>query len=902
MNKYIAKEAIETAIDYFREQDYSKAEQIGLFFYFKAAGMNGDSYVSYKKWGEFSSAEKEKNMRVLYDLAGIFDAKCEVGNKYTALFPFSISRAIKQGSFYNGGSGFKTLGSRISDTLDNSLVSTFIERNAANRDALKFSNGYVSYIKSRLLKDKAISITNLVTWVYRFWEINVPENITDQDLTDALILAFLRDFHVSPDEFTNLLVFSNEPIQFADVAISGGELRSIISITDPQCQPDIQSNATPDYMPLTRSFSQDDIRKLVELRGQQLTRESALHYLQEEELRNKERAKWDSLTDIEKKIVTCYRSEAFNKQPVEEVYSSFQERFGKDAIKQLSGMDLLYTLFGMKAEESLMYCLEHKTGYFGGISLFRWQLYLYQRDGQWISASNPHGTPISESEAVELAEQYRDNFVRLFDYIDSSGSQHKFDSLAGYDELQQNIKSILGANFHARQWVRKYLHMLYPNIFINVYSSDWVAKIFRVAQIIPGKSYYLCCGQLSLLAKKLGIPNVYLYYILRALDDAEKDDDDQDISDDGEFANNEVSGDDTNDFILEEKRVKNGCNVLLYGVPGSGKSWTIEHEYVKDNSKVERLVFHPDYTYSDFVGQILPCVKEGGQVSYQFTPGPFTNILRNAYLNPTEEYILVIEEINRGNAPAIFGEVFQLLDRKIEEGGLGGDYPVGTSEYGITNENIAKCVYGDPTHKIRIPANLSILGTMNTSDQNVFTLDTAFQRRWQMRLIENSFDNVEKAQADAKILDTGITWQNFCTAMNDIIIKNCVRTTSSEDKRLGVYFIHHRDLKFDDRMGSLASGEYDGLRVKERDKTISDEERIRLSTIRTAIKQNRIFPEKVIKYLWDDAFKYNREAIFEYGTYASLEAVIHKFMYSDKEERFSIFISSVREAIAKGSI
>lgn len=350
------------------------------------------------------------------------------------------------------------------------------------------------------------------------------------------------------------------------------------------------------------------------------------------------------------------------------------------------------------------------------------------------------------------------------------------------------------------------------------------------------------------------------------------------------------------------ERISTGKNILLYGVPGSGKSWTIEHEYVKPTSKVERLVFHPDYTYSDFVGQILPCVAADGQVSYEFTPGPFTNILRDAYQNPKEEFILVIEEINRGNAPAIFGEIFQLLDRKVDEGSSDDGYPIGTSEYGITNNNVAKEVYGNPKHKVRIPSNLSIIGTMNTSDQNVFTLDTAFQRRWQMRLIENSFDNVEKAQADAKILDTGITWKNFCAAMNDIIIKNCVRTTSSEDKRLGVYFIHHRDLKFDDRMGSLASGEYDGLRVKERDKTISDEERIRLSTIRTAIKQNRIFPEKVIKYLWDDAFKYNREAIFEYGTYASLEAVIHKFMYSDKEERFSIFISSVREAIAKGSI
>lgn len=245
---------------------------------------------------------------------------------------------------------------------------------------------------------------------------------------------------------------------------------------------------------------------------------------------------------------------------------------------------------------------------------------------------------------------------------------------------------------------------------------------------------------------------------------------------------------------IEEDRITSGCNVLLYGVPGSGKSWTIEHEYCKKETNVERLVFHPDYTYSDFIGQILPNVDDDGQVSYKFTSGPFTNILADAYRNPEKEYILIIEEINRGNAPAIFGEVFQLLDRKTEIRDFDDDgYPVGTSEYGITNANIAKIVYGDPKHKVRIPSNLSILGTMNTSDQNVFTLDTAFQRRWEMRLIENNFEHVDRNLADAVILDTGITWEVFCTQINNIIVGNNARMTSAEDKRLGAYFVHLRD-------------------------------------------------------------------------------------------------------------
>lgn len=250
----------------------------------------------------------------------------------------------------------------------------------------------------------------------------------------------------------------------------------------------------------------------------------------------------------------------------------------------------------------------------------------------------------------------------------------------------------------------------------------------------------------------------------------------------------------------EKSRVPGGRNVLLYGVPGSGKSWTIAHEYCKPDSKVERLVFHPDYTYSDFVGQILPAVADDGQVSYEFKPGPFTKIMSEAYQNPQTEYILVIEEINRGNAPAIFGEVFQLLDRKVTVTDLGNDgYPVGTSEYPVSNQDIAREMYGEERkgNQVRIPSNLSIIGTMNTSDQNVFTLDTAFQRRWEMHLVENDFDNAPSAFADAEILDTKVTWRTFCTEINKIIVSGGAGMAVSEDKRLGVYFAHPTDLYYD---------------------------------------------------------------------------------------------------------
>ncbi len=358
------------------------------------------------------------------------------------------------------------------------------------------------------------------------------------------------------------------------------------------------------------------------------------------------------------------------------------------------------------------------------------------------------------------------------------------------------------------------------------------------------------------------------------------------------------------DNTLESLRLAVGTNVLLYGVPGSGKSWTIEHEYCKPGTVVERLVFHPDYTNADFIGQILPVVDPVDKmVTYEFTPGPFTNILKEAYNDPSKPYVLIIEEINRGNAPAIFGDVFQLLDRTVETKVMDGvSYPKGTSEYGITNENIAKVVYDDGKHKVRIPSNLSILGTMNTSDQNVFTLDTAFQRRWNMRLIENNFNNVRGSLANAEILDTKVTWQKFCETVNTIIIGNRAKMASAEDKRLGVYFVHEQDLEFDSK--ALPTGDfvstYDELNDLVRHEllgTLDATKKARLEEMREAILHNRLFPEKVIKYLWDDAFKFNPEAIFDTENMDSLEKVIRTFVYNKGADRFKIFKQNVRDTL-----
>ena len=269
-------------------------------------------------------------------------------------------------------------------------------------------------------------------------------------------------------------------------------------------------------------------------------------------------------------------------------------------------------------------------------------------------------------------------------------------------------------------------------------------------------------------------------------------------------------------------------NVLFYGVPGCGKSYSVEQRYesqVTNNQCKVRVVFHPDYTYSDFVGQLMPVLKEvpnaqgekEEKLQYDFVPGPFTRILDVAYANHQEKCLLIIEELNRGNAPAIFGEIFQLLDRNDD----------GSSKYAIYNSDIANEVHKDKLCPIKLPPNLTIVATMNTSDQNVFTMDTAFQRRWQMKHIPNRFtgeslDDKTIKHVAKHLPNSDISWGVFAKTVNKKMHDNpSLGFGGTDDKSLGVYFATDNDL--------------------------DDAER---------------FAEKVLKYLWDDAFKLGRQALF----------------------------------------
>ncbi|MDD3402400.1 MAG: AAA family ATPase [Hespellia sp.] len=378
------------------------------------------------------------------------------------------------------------------------------------------------------------------------------------------------------------------------------------------------------------------------------------------------------------------------------------------------------------------------------------------------------------------------------------------------------------------------------NVYMNVVSKKnnvlMLKKELEVAKLVP-----ICIANVNLEENYLiEISEEKFHKICKQML--------QEIIDDDSKINENLSENTT-----DTKRLTDAENILLYGVPGVGKSHEIQEKYCDDASRMERIVFHPDYTYSDFVGQILPRVEEG-QLKYVFTPGPFTKMLKRAWDNPGKEYYLVIEEINRGNAPAIFGEIFQLLDRKTEDSHKYDPAEYGESEYAISNYDVATVVFGKAEHEIRIPSNMWILATMNTADQNVFTLDTAFQRRWNMRHMKN--DVMSAGHAKNKIEGTEIQWGAFAVVINDMVMNTNVDMASSEDKRLGAYFVKHSELS------------------------------------------SNKFPGKVLKYLWDDAFRLERDLIFD-ENFKSLEDVIETYEEATTDKLGAVLKPEVYQKMVK---
>lgn len=534
-------------------------------------------------------------------------------------------------------------------------------------------------------------------------------------------------------------------------------------------------------------------------------------------------------------------------QEADNLYKEFQSYFAPSILKQLGGRDILDKIFysDKKDEHNLCYTLEHDTRYhlFGGIkggSSYKFGLFYNKDRNSWVTGSPTKVRLLSEKEAIALGSSIRDELVLGAETVEKYGA---LKDLNDYVNLYAKLFKVM-PNLVSKMWAMKYLHMIFPNLFPVFYNGEWQNRVLNQLSIEPKEDSFIRMGQIALFVKQCGISNVAfskVIYKLKATPTTETDIEENSI---------------IQKFTFDTS--KGGAqNRVIYGTPGCGKSFYVQNTFLNEcgvslDNRI-RTTFYMDYTNTDFVGQILPKVHEDGEkrtVTYDFNPGPFALALKMAIENPDEAVALVIEELNRGNAASIFGDIFQLLDRDKN----------GKSQYSITNTNLQdylnKQFEGQYTFdSIQIPANLYIVATMNTSDQNVFTLDTAFKRRWQFEKLRNKFTDDHKYKGYFVPGMEEITWERLVKSINEFIVSR-TDDLSSEDKQLGVYFIDE---------GTLCAT-VEGCKD---DKIIER------------------FAYKLFEYLWDDVAKFARADWF--GDIKTLDQLIDRY----KEIGIKVFVEGV---------
>jgi hypothetical protein len=283
----------------------------------------------------------------------------------------------------------------------------------------------------------------------------------------------------------------------------------------------------------------------------------------------------------------------------------------------------------------------------------------------------------------------------------------------------------------------------------------------------------------------------------------------------------------TTEDPAEAATLKGGENVIFYGAPGTGKSNSVDVKVA--SAKSIRTVFHPDLQNSDFFGSLKPQM-DGDTVRYGFAPGPFMQALAAAYEEPDKPVYLVIEELNRAAAAAVFGDLFLLLDRDSDGSGeYDVSFPSPESQTWFEHE------VGGPRETICLPSNLFIYATMNSADQGVYPIDTAFRRRWRQEYLPLDYKSGPKGEVayiDAAGKPHSLIWRDFIKLLNEHLISSHTLDIA-EDRLLGQWFVKNYEL--------------DGTGI----------------------------PEKVLLYLWDDLLRHEgRDLVFNtsdiktYGTLA----------------------------------
>lgn len=509
-----------------------------------------------------------------------------------------------------------------------------------------------------------------------------------------------------------------------------------------------------------------------------------------------------------------------------QLLADFQEKFSPEYLASLSGVEMLNTIF-LNAANAENVCrvlefgpqIKDTFGSIKGGNAYKYGLY-YSAQGSWMTGSHQKPRQLTEEEAIEVGVKLRDHLVAGAKAIKEYGS---LSTLEDYKNLHKILSDVTEGDIE-RVWFLKYYQMLYPELFATNYSDYAQRTVLGVIGEEKEKYALVRMGQIRFYANKCGISNVMFnkifweYYSEEAL--SAKAESSQDICYNTGYHS---------DFPR---------NRILFGAPGTGKSFTLNREkdvLLSDGGEYERVTFHPDYSYANFVGTYkpIPCQDSDGKdaITYSYVPGPFmrtyVKALQNSRTDAPKPFLLVIEEINRANVAAVFGDVFQLLDRGDDEV---SEYPIQTSE--DIKKYLADALGGNPDDyaEIRIPDNMFIWATMNSADQGVFPMDTAFKRRWDFTYL--GIDDSEAGIVGKKvILGQGdyrrvVEWNALRKAIDNELLTYKV----NEDKLMGPYFISKKNLPEGEMIDSA-----------------------------TFI---RIFKNKVIMYLFDDAAKQKRITLF----------------------------------------
>jgi 5-methylcytosine-specific restriction protein B len=294
-------------------------------------------------------------------------------------------------------------------------------------------------------------------------------------------------------------------------------------------------------------------------------------------------------------------------------------------------------------------------------------------------------------------------------------------------------------------------------------------------------------------------------------------------------------------------------NIIYYGAPGVGKSYKID-QICDDNNSI-RTIFHPDTQSSDFIGCLKPKMN-GSDVVYEFRPGPFTKAIIKAYLNPETHQYLIIEEINRAAAAAVFGETFQLLDRAPDGSSV---YPIDVVDPDMLNYLETDAPLSIINGKLKIPSNLSLYATMNSSDQAVMPMDTAFKRRWLFEYVPIDFSECPEGSLSIPIREQGnieVKWSDFAQVINRALEDKSI----PEDRLLGPWFIASSELA-------------------------------------TQMLAEKTLKGKLCLYLWDDVLRHNPHNIIFDNDIKNYGQLVSSF-----EPSMAVFAEHIEQALLeKGS-